>query len=45
MDFAGNAKLARFGMDLGWKVLAAKGAVEWLPGDEFAAARKASEAK
>ena len=45
MDFRGNAKLARFGMDLGWKVLTAKSAVEWLPGDEFAAARQASEAK
>ncbi len=45
MDFAGNAKLARFGMDLGWRVLTAKSAVEWLPGDEFAAARTASEAK
>ena len=45
MDFAGNAKLARFGMDLGWRVLTAKSAVEWLPGDEFAAARQASEAK
>ena len=45
MDFNGNAKLARFGMDLGWRVLTAKGAVEWLPGDEFAAARSASEAK
>ncbi len=45
MDFNGNAKLARFGMDLGWKVLTAKSAVEWLPGDEFAAARQASEAK
>ena len=45
MDFAGNAKLARFGMDLGWRVLTAKAPVEWLPGDEFAAARQASEAK
>lgn len=45
MDFAGNAKLARFGMDLGWRVLTAKSTVEWLPGDEFRAARQASEAK
>ena len=44
MNFAGNAKLARFGMDLGWKVLTEKSAVEWLPGDEFAAARTASKA-
>ncbi len=45
MDFAGNAKLARFGMELGWRALTAQSTVEWLPGDEFAAARQASEAK
>ena len=45
MNFEGNAKLARFGMDLGWKVLERRGAVEWLPGDEFEAARKKSEAQ
>ena len=43
MNFDGNAKLARFGMDLGWKALVTQGGVEWLPGDEFAAARKASQ--
>ena len=43
MDFAGNAKLARFGMELGWEALTAKGRVEWKAGDEFAAARKGSE--
>lgn len=44
MNFDGNAKLARFGMELGWKALSAKSTVEWLPGDEFEAARKRSEA-
>jgi Zn-dependent M28 family amino/carboxypeptidase len=43
-DFTGDAKLARFGIDLGWQVLNAPHPVEWLPGDEFAPARKASEA-
>jgi Zn-dependent M28 family amino/carboxypeptidase len=42
-DFAGNAKLVRFGMELGWEAISAPKAVEWLKGDEFEAARKASE--
>ena len=41
-DFAGNAKLDRFGMDLGWQALTAPTTINWLPKDEFAAARKAS---
>ncbi len=41
-DFRGDAKLVRFGMDLGWQVITAPGSVEWNAGDEFAAARKAS---
>jgi len=45
MDFTGNAKLARFGMAVGWAALNASQPIEWLPGDEFEAARKASEAK
>jgi Zn-dependent M28 family amino/carboxypeptidase len=44
-DFRGNAKLARFGFVLGWIAEAQSRRVEWLPGDEFEAARKASEAK
>ena len=44
-DFAGDAKLARFGMDLGWLVIHAPRTVEWNRGDEFEAARKASEAQ
>ena len=42
-DFTGDAKLARFGIDLGWQVLNAPHPVEWLPNDEFAPARTASE--
>jgi Zn-dependent M28 family amino/carboxypeptidase len=42
-DFAGDAKLARFGMDMGWQVIHAPHTVEWLHGDEFEAARKTSE--
>lgn len=43
MDFRGNAKLARFGMEVGWKALNAPEKIEWKAGDEFEAARKASE--
>jgi Zn-dependent M28 family amino/carboxypeptidase len=42
-DFKGDAKLVRFGMDLGWQVIHAPHTVEWNKGDEFEAARKASE--
>ena len=41
-DFHGDAKLVRFGMDLGWQVISAPGTVRWSAGDEFEAARKAS---
>ncbi|HEY1161362.1 MAG TPA: M28 family peptidase [Terracidiphilus sp.] len=44
-DFRGNAKLARFGFVLGWLASAQPKPVEWLPGDEFEAARKASQSK
>ena len=43
MDFRGNAKLARFGMELGWEVLNSPARIEWQAGDEFEAARKTSE--
>jgi Zn-dependent M28 family amino/carboxypeptidase len=42
MDFTGNAKLARFGLELGWAAIAAPSTVGWRSGDEFDAARKAS---
>jgi Zn-dependent M28 family amino/carboxypeptidase len=41
-NFRGNAKLARFGLLLGWLASEQPKTVEWLPGDEFEAARKAS---
>jgi Zn-dependent M28 family amino/carboxypeptidase len=42
-DFAGNAKLVRFGMDLGWQVITAKKPIVWNKGDEFEPARMASQ--
>jgi Zn-dependent M28 family amino/carboxypeptidase len=42
-DFRGNAKLARFGLVLGWLASQQAKPVEWKSGDEFEAARKASE--
>jgi Zn-dependent M28 family amino/carboxypeptidase len=42
-DFRGNAKLARFGFVLGWLASEQPATVEWLPRDEFEAARKASQ--
>jgi Zn-dependent M28 family amino/carboxypeptidase len=41
-DFAGNAKLDRFGMDLGWQALTAPTTISWKHNDEFEPARKAS---
>ncbi len=42
-DFAGNAKLDRFGMELGWEAISAPHNISWNHGDEFEAARKASQ--
>lgn len=44
-DFHGLARIARFGFVLGWLASEQPKSVEWLPGDEFEAARKASEAQ
>jgi Zn-dependent M28 family amino/carboxypeptidase len=44
-DFRGNAKLARFGLVLGWLASEQPHSVEWKSGDEFEAARKKSEAR
>ena len=41
-NFAGNATLDRFGMELGWQALAAPTTINWKPNDEFEPARKAS---
>jgi Zn-dependent M28 family amino/carboxypeptidase len=42
-DFKGNAKLVRFGIELGWEAISAPHTIHWNPGDEFEAARKASK--
>ncbi len=44
MDFAGLAKMARFGFALGQKAASQPAMPGWQPGDEFEAARKRSEA-
>jgi len=44
-DFRGNAKLARFGLVLGWLASGQAKTVEWLTGDEFEASRKTSRAQ
>jgi Zn-dependent M28 family amino/carboxypeptidase len=44
-DFSGLAKLARFGFVLGWQAADMPELVQWLPGDEFEAARRASTMK
>jgi Zn-dependent M28 family amino/carboxypeptidase len=44
-DFRGNAKLARFGFVLGWLAEEQSKPIEWLPGDEFEKARRASEGR
>jgi TonB family protein len=40
-DFKGLAKMTRFGYVLGWKAASQPTEVQWVPGDEFEAARKA----
>jgi Zn-dependent M28 family amino/carboxypeptidase len=45
MDFTGDAKLARFGLELGWQAITAPATLSWRPGDEFEAARKKSLAQ
>jgi Zn-dependent M28 family amino/carboxypeptidase len=42
-DFAGNAKLDRLGMELGWNVINTTKPIVWNKGDEFEAARLASQ--
>lgn len=42
MDFRSDAVIARFGLALGWKAALLPGLIQWEPGDEFEAARKAS---
>ena len=42
-DYSGNAKLIRFGFDLGWQVITSPDPIRWNKGDEFEAPRLASE--
>ena len=42
MDFRGDARMAQFGLMLGWEASAAP-SVGWQAGDEFESARKASQ--
>ncbi len=44
-DFTGVGRMARFGVALGWKAANWSQEVQWHAGDEFEAARKASQAK
>jgi len=39
MDFTSDAAVAKFGFALGWQAMLAPRSVNWLPGDEFEAAR------
>ena len=45
MDFRGDAKMARFGLILGWEASSLPKNVEWQRGDEFEAAREKSEGR
>jgi Zn-dependent M28 family amino/carboxypeptidase len=40
MDFTGDAKMAKFGFVLGWRVANQADLAGWQPGDEFEKARK-----
>ena len=44
-DFSGDARMAQFGFALGWLASAQDKPIDWKPGDEFAAIRKASESQ
>lgn len=43
MDFTGDRKLTTFGYELGVQAASELRFIGWLPGDEFAAARKKSQ--
>jgi Zn-dependent M28 family amino/carboxypeptidase len=44
-NFNGDARMAQFGFVLGWLASAQDKSIAWKPGDEFAAARQASESQ
>ncbi len=41
-DFQGNAKLVRFGLEIGWEAISRSSSIDWNSGDEFEPARKDS---
>ena len=41
--YAGLAKMAKFGFDLGWRAASSSSLTNWEPGDEFEPARKQSQ--
>jgi Zn-dependent M28 family amino/carboxypeptidase len=43
MDFTGDAIIAKFGFMLGFRATVFPEVIGWIPGDEFAAARKSSQ--
>jgi Zn-dependent M28 family amino/carboxypeptidase len=43
MDFSGDAKLAKFGLALGWEAANQADLAGWQPGDEFEKARKGGQ--
>jgi hypothetical protein len=43
MDFTADAKLAKFGLVLGWETANQPGMIAWQQGDEFEKARKAGQ--
>ena len=43
MDFSGDAKLAKFGLALGWETANQADLAGWQPGDEFEKARKSGQ--
>jgi Zn-dependent M28 family amino/carboxypeptidase len=45
MDFSGDAKMARYGLALGWAVANLSQVAGWQPGDEFEKARRESNSK
>ncbi len=45
MDFTADAKVAKFGLSVGWQAANLPELAGWLPGDEFEKARKNSSAK
>jgi hypothetical protein len=45
MDFTGNAKMAKFGLAVGWQAANSPELADWQPGDEFEKARRNSPSR